>query len=68
VLRNPITEQQEWMLHNVGRSASVDTSRAREGLGVSFRDPRYSVVDTVSYLRSANAIKPVASPTSCTLL
>ena len=69
-LRKPTTEQQEWMLHNVGRQGKLDTTRAKALYvhGVSFRDPRYSVVDTVSYMRSIDAIKPVSKPRSCSIL
>jgi nucleoside-diphosphate-sugar epimerase len=65
-LRSPKTEQQEWLLHNVGRSISLNTSKALD-LGLTFRDPNYSAVDTVSYLRSIDAIKP-GKPSSCVLL
>lgn len=67
-LRKPKTEQQEWLLHNVGRIPSLDTRRADDQLGITFRDPKYSVVDTVNHLRASHLINPVAKPSMCSVL
>jgi len=67
-VRNPKTQQEEWMLHNVGRNVMVSTDKAQM-LGMVCRDPMYTVLDTCAHLKDISAIHPTTSMApACSIL